>query len=309
VTEDTMAPQGVGAPHEASKADTQHKDTTMNTPGSMTIGSFVELAKSRLMPSEGFQDTPLAYCLRCPSGKCGDKADFVMVKASGAGYCGNEATRVSKPVEVVTFRNYSPWEIARLLGLELPPYGGYGNLTYVTSVSVSTDVQPRMDSLRGLRAAGTEIDKLALALLHDPWMLDRLCILAGRAGIAGEELLVKMLYLIVTSRLAVGGRIHGSMREESGVGKSTVARFVLSTLPLESVMHLSGGMSRQAISHMGDISWKVMFVDEADVLPYEALSLLREATTASEVRRAVTLGDASTGFKAEPILPRPRAWY
>ena len=110
---------------------------------------------------------------------------------------------------------------------------------------------------------------------------------------------LRALYLVVTSRLRDDYRLHSSLGEQSGAGKSELPRFVLSTLPISVVIHLGGGMSKRALQYAGDLSHLVVFIDEANDLDPEMRALFREAMTRPEVARLVTGGDLATGFEAK----------
>lgn len=245
------------------------------------------------MPPDGYSESQNAYRLCCPSGKCGDAANFILSRINGSGICLNEPL-----LNMYGYRRYSPWEIARLLGFDV--YGLYGLFTGARPVSLlGTDSASAGESLRDLRVDSTDIDSTAKKLLHDPWLTHRFLVLASASGIAGEEDLLRILYLAVTSRLIRKHRFHVSLGEQSAAGKSELARFVLSVLPSAITLHLGGGASKRAFQYVDDLSHQVVFIDEADVLDEDVRALLREAVTQSQVNRLVTKGDPSAGFTTQ----------
>ena len=181
------------------------------------------------------------------------------------------------------------------------PAGGNGNQPETESGDFHEATTSETATSRGSRAEHEEeeeIERRAHDLLEDPNLLNRFLELAKESGIAGEEDLIRLLYLVVTSRLVHHHRLHASLNEQSGAGKTESARFVLSTLLTRVVLHLGGGASAKALQYMDDLSQMVVFIDEAEQLTDEQKAFLREAMTRDEVQRLVTEGDPQHGFHA-----------
>ena len=263
-----------------------------------TLNDFVTEAKERLAPSRGYRESDTAYFLRCPGGRCGDDANLMLSRINGSGYCAVE------PLPTVGgFRRYSPREIAELQGMDvLGLYGGPVGPQAISLFQEGSSVPA--GSLWGLRTDHSDIEKTARELLEDPQILQRFVVLASDSGIAGEADLLRVLLLVATSRLLKQNRLHASLGEESGSGKSTEAKYVLSTLPPATVLHFGGGASKRAFQYYGDLSGKVVFIDESDELDPELRAFLREATTRPTVTRLVTEGDPSSGFRAHSYTVR-----
>ena len=104
--------------------------------------------------------------------------------------------------------------------------------------------------------------------------------------------------MVVTSRLLEEYRLHASVGEQSTAGKSEVVRAVLSTLPDSVALYLGGGATKRALQYYGDLSRRVIFIDEADALEGELRAMLREALTKPEVTRLVTTRDHESRFTA-----------
>ena len=239
-----------------------------------------------LGPPQG-DDSPLHYRLRCPNPDCIGQG-FLLSKANGSGYCQDE------------HRRRSLWEIARILGTDASRiYGMFAGPIPVNPVG--TLLAMDFGSLRGLRTSDTtDPFSQALALLQDPWLYDRLLMLAEASGIVGEKDLLRTLHTITASRKAKKRRLHANMREVSGAGKSESVRFALSMLPPTEVLHLGGGASKRAINYYGDLSYMVVFIDEANNLDEDLRAILREAVTKPEVIRLVTQGDPKN-YVAVPV--------
>ena len=173
-----------------------------------TLNEFLEEVVHRLSPEGHIQESPLGFKLKCPNPECLGE-NFFILKTNGCGTCLNELFPT-----VGGYRQYSPWETARLLGLDV--YGLYGLFTEPTSVtSFATNAGTTSDRLRGLRTDSTEPDKLAKSLLAEPSLMDRYLMLAKSCGIVGEEDLLRTMNLIVTSRKVKKRRIHSNIREQS----------------------------------------------------------------------------------------------
>ena len=144
------------------------------------LGIFVEEIRRQLIPLLGYTEDPEFYLLRCPSGGCGDDGQLVLSRMNGSGFCLHERLPT-----VGGYRSYSPWEIARLLGMDV--CGLYGLFAGPGPVNLpATGPALAGESLRGLRGSNTPTDTAALGLLEDPWILNRFLCLASASGIAGE---------------------------------------------------------------------------------------------------------------------------
>ena len=200
------------------------------------LDTFLNEVRGRLLPSEGYEESPETYLLRCPSGECGDDPTFLLSRVNGSGVCQNDSLH---PAEEP--RRYSLWAIARLLGIETR--GLYEVLAEPQPATLpDTETARAGDSLLGLR--GDTVEAQSEALLEDPSILERFLRLASASGIANETNLLRVLYLVVTARLLGMYRLHASLGTLFGAGKSELARFVILTLPAYVVMHLGGGVSR-----------------------------------------------------------------
>ena len=153
-----------------------------------TLDEFVDEVRKWLIPSHGYAESDTSYRLRCPSGRCGDSAEFLFSRVNGWGICLNE----SLP-KVGGYRRYSTWEIARLLGMDV--YGLYGLFGDARPVNLpDTGSAMPGDSLRGLRTDTMDSEQVAQRLLEDPWILHCFLCLASASGIAGEGELLQTLW-------------------------------------------------------------------------------------------------------------------
>ena len=253
----------------------------------LVMSEYRKLARERLMPAAGYKEGPDTYYLACPSRACGGGPSLILSVINGSGLCLNEPLN-----KAGGYRRYSLWEIARLLNIDVS--GLYGIFADPKSANMpSTESARAGDSLRGLRADNTDLAGTARRLLQDPWLLHRYLCLASASSIADEDDLLRVLYLAIISRLLGDHRFNVAIGEQPAAGKSALARFALSTVPTDFVLHLGGGASKRALQYSGDLSYHVVFIDEADVLEDELRATIREAVTTSQVNRLVTSGGAA----------------
>ena len=164
-----------------------------------------------------------------------------------------------------------------------------------TPSETGLDIEDRV--LRELQP-DTSRDEAALELLRDLALLDRFLDLGSSVGIVGEEENRQAVYVIMTARKVSNYRLHARFYEQSGSGKTELTRFVLSTMPQSEVLSLGGGVSKRGLQYAGDMSGKIVFIDEADHLDDDTWAILREAMTKSQVDRLVTVSDGSGGYAA-----------
>ena len=112
----------------------------------------------------------------------------------------------------------------------------------------------------------TPSDHQAFELLEDPNLLDRFLDLGSSHGIVGEEENRQSLYVIGTGRKVLNYRVHAGLYEQSGSGKTELARFMISTMLQNEVLSLGGGVSKRGLQYAGNLSGMTAFIDESDHL-------------------------------------------
>jgi DNA primase len=134
----------------------------------------------------------------------------------------------------------------------------------------------------------------AMALLHDPHMLDRILADFERCGMVGEETNKLVSYLAVTSRL-LESPLAILVQSSSAAGKTALMEAVLALLPEEQQVQYSA-MTGQSLFYMGesDLKHKVLAVveEEGALRAAYALKLLQSEGV---LTIASTGKDATTG--------------
>ncbi len=134
----------------------------------------------------------------------------------------------------------------------------------------------------------------AMALLHDPHMLDRILADFERCGMVGEETNKLVSYLAVISRL-LESPLAILVQSSSAAGKSALMEAVLAMLPEEQQVQFSA-MTGQSLFYMGetDLKNKVLAIveEEGALRAAYALKLLQSEGV---LTIASTGKDATTG--------------
>jgi len=118
------------------------------------------------------------------------------------------------------------------------------------------------------------------ALAEEPRILDRLAIDIAAGGLAGEERAIKLLYLIVTSRL-LPRQVNAAVKGPSAAGKSYTVERVLRYFPPNAYYEVTS-MSEKALIYLDEpMSHRILVMYEAagfggQVLSYLVRSLLSE---------------------------------
>jgi len=111
------------------------------------------------------------------------------------------------------------------------------------------------------------------ALALEPAILDRFGVVLSSAGVAGEERVGKLLYLIVTARL-LDRPVSAAVKGPSSAGKSYLVAKVLEFFPPEAAFALSA-MSEKALAYSREpLAHRVLVVYEAAGLRSEFASYL-----------------------------------
>jgi len=138
-----------------------------------------------------------------------------------------------------------------------------------------SDVE-REQANEAVKAAWAECREIATA----PDILDRVSAFVAQSGVAGEERLVKLLYLVVTSRV-LERPVSVAVRGPSSGGKSYVVERVLAMFP-EVAYHALTAMSERALAYSEvPLAHRMLVIYEAagmtgDMASYLMRSLLSE---------------------------------
>jgi hypothetical protein len=134
----------------------------------------------------------------------------------------------------------------------------------------------------------------AMALLHDPHMLDRILADFERCGMVGEETNKLVSYLAVISRL-LESPLAILVQSRSAAGKSALMEAVLAMLPEEQQVQFSA-MTGQSLFYMGETDLKnrvLAIVEEEGAL--RAAYALKLLQSEGVLTIASTGKDATTG--------------
>lgn len=137
-----------------------------------------------------------------------------------------------------------------------------------------------------------EMEK-ALELLKSPDILKKMRHLTSRRGYVGEEINKTILYLSFISRLLISS-ISTIIKGASASGKSALANSVLTLFPKGAVLSFSFLTSKALVHFNGDLSHKILFVQEHSGSQASEYSI-RTTLSENEISIALPIKDELTG--------------
>ena len=151
-------------------------------------------------------------------------------------------------------------------------------------------------------------------LAEDPKLMDKLGAAVRRLGVVGEAANVRGTYLVATSRLSEKSALSLLRRGAAAGGKNFPLTHVLTLIPEEDVIQLSG-LSATALVYFGEdedaIQHKLIVVVEAAVLAERAngdenpaLVLLRSLISEGSIDRLVTTPAAQRTTAGDSYSPQ-----
>jgi hypothetical protein len=151
--------------------------------------------------------------------------------------------------------------------------------------------------------AVSEADRLlALELLEDPRLFDRIEEDLSELGYVGEGLNKQLLYLCASSR-KLDDPISVMILSQSASGKSLLVDTVKKLIPPEDVVAVTS-LSDQALNYIDNLEHKFLALGEAvhgEVVEYQ----IREMLSGKELSRMVTVKDEETGKMQSRIVKTP----
>jgi hypothetical protein len=144
--------------------------------------------------------------------------------------------------------------------------------------------------------------ELALALLQDEQLFERIIADLSALGYVGEDLNKVLLYLCASSR-KLDDPISVLILSQSASGKSFLVDSVKKLMPAEDVVAVTS-LSDQALNYIDDLSHKFLVLGEAvhgDVVEHQ----IREMLSGKELSRMVTIKDPESGKMQSTIVRTP----
>jgi energy-coupling factor transporter ATP-binding protein EcfA2 len=144
--------------------------------------------------------------------------------------------------------------------------------------------------------------ELALELLRDPRLFDRIAEDLSALGYVGETLNKQLLYLCASSR-KLEDPISVLILSQSASGKSFLVDTVRRLMPEEDVVAVTS-LSDQALNYIEDLRHKFLILGEAvhgEIIEHQ----IREMLSGKELSRLVTVKDADTGKLQSRIVRTP----
>ena len=149
----------------------------------------------------------------------------------------------------------------------------------------------------------SEADRLlALELLEDPHLFDRIESDLSELGYVGEELNKQLLYLCASSR-KLDDPISVMILSQSASGKSLLVDTVKKLMPPEDVVAVTS-LSDQALNYIDNLEHKFLALGEAvhgETVEYQ----IREMLSGKELSRMVTVKDEDSGKMQSRIVKTP----
>jgi hypothetical protein len=149
----------------------------------------------------------------------------------------------------------------------------------------------------------TEADRLlALELLEDPNLFNRIEEDLSSLGYVGEGLNKQLLYLCASSR-KLDDPISVMILSQSASGKSLLVDTVKKLMPSEDVVAVTS-LSDQALNYIDNLEHKFLVLGEAvhgEVVEYQ----IREMLSGKELSRMVTVKDEDSGKMQSRIVKTP----
>lgn len=155
-----------------------------------------------------------------------------------------------------------------------------------------------------LEHTSDELKDSALELLKSDKLFDQIARDIGDIGVAGEEKLVLLLYLIMTSRL-LDKPLSAIVQGASASGKSFIIETVAKLMPPEALLQ-AHDFSDQALYYLppGSLEHKIVISGERiqnqrgkDGFTEDNTKAFREMVASNELRKAVTIKGADGKFK------------
>jgi hypothetical protein len=144
--------------------------------------------------------------------------------------------------------------------------------------------------------------ELALELLRDPHLFERIVDDLSTLGYVGEDLNKQLLYLCASSR-RLDDPISVLILSQSAAGKSYLVETVRRLMPPEEVVAVTS-LSDQALNYIDDLSHKFLILGEAvhgEVVEHQ----IREMLSGKELSRLVTVKDPETGKMQSRVVRTP----
>ncbi|ULQ59113.1 hypothetical protein K7I13_11435 [Brucepastera parasyntrophica] len=153
------------------------------------------------------------------------------------------------------------------------------------------------------QSAVSEADRrLALELLEDANLFDRIADDLTELGYVGEELNKQLMYICASSR-KLDDPISVMILSQSASGKSFLVDTVKRLMPPEEVVAVTS-LSDQALNYIDNLTHKFLVLGEAvhgEVIEYQ----IREMLSGKELSRLVTVKDEETGKMASRVVRTP----
>jgi energy-coupling factor transporter ATP-binding protein EcfA2 len=143
---------------------------------------------------------------------------------------------------------------------------------------------------------------LALELLRDPRLFERIAEDLSALGYVGEDLNKELVYLCASSR-RLDDPISVLILSQSAAGKSYLVEMVRRLMPPEEVVAVTS-LSDQALNYIDDLSHKFLILGEAvhgEVVEHQ----IREMLSGKELSRLVTVKDPETGKMQSRVVRTP----
>ncbi len=151
-----------------------------------------------------------------------------------------------------------------------------GDLLTVRTTLLARLAPPPDETATGAGQALAEDDPAALALLDAPDLLDRAATAVGALGYAGKDWPVRLVYLVLTSRL-LPRPLNLVFSGPSSAGKSFTYGVVTRLFPADATYFLSGMSERLLAYTDADLRHRTLIIGEASALQRDGIgaSLLR----------------------------------
>ena len=166
--------------------------------------------------------------------------------------------------------------------------------------SAAAAMQAALEAAKAAHEAERErLRQACSSLAEDPKLMDKLEAVVRRLGVVGEGANVRGAYLVATSRLSEKNALSLLRRGAAAGGKNFLLGHVVSLIPEEDVIQLSG-MSATSLVYFGtdedSLQYKLLIVVEAAVLAERANGdenpaavLVRSLISEGRIDRLVTI--------------------
>ena len=154
------------------------------------------------------------------------------------------------------------------------------------------------------RAARDEEWPRCEALATDPMVLDRMVADAERAGLAGESMQAKVLFLAVVSR-RLDTPVSTITKAESSSGKSWTIKRVLDFFPRSAYVSITSMSPKALIYSREELAHRMLYVGEANgAEEQEASYLLRHLVSEGFIRHEVVIEDKKNGGHTTRVVEK-----